>query len=124
MATFKNCEEYVLAELERKEAELEAINKEVEELRRAVDYGNRAIGVLQQLNEITWKEGKDAEGKEGKFLCITPTKGTLKLDMENPDDRYVYELLAPLIGDEEIKAKHRESLNAEAAEEAAKKKEA
>ncbi len=107
---FKNCEEYVLAELERVEAELEEVKKENGELQRGIDYGNRAIGVLQQLNEICWKE----EGKE-KSLYIRPIKGEIKLNMENQDDRYVYELLAPIIGTEEVKAAHRANIEAEEA---------
>ena len=130
MSTFKSCEEYVLAELEMKDKQLSEMtteakrvadeaNQKIGEMKNAVEYANRVIGILSQLNELGWKDGKDAEGNDVKVLCIYAKQGPIKLDPEgNKDDKYVYELLAPILGTEEIKAAYKAAREAEDVEEA------
>lgn len=118
------CEQYVLRELEtyrdradhfEKEAKrvAEEANDKIGEFKKAIDYGNKVIGLLAQLNGISYVEHTKKDGSTTKALCISPKQGAIKLDMEKENDKYVYELLAPILGDDEVKkeyeAKHAEA---------------
>ena len=95
----RTCEEYVLGLLESKETALEACLKENGRLTDAVDYAERVLGVLKQLVGI--KKGDD----KGKFV-VYPKIASATLNLENKNDEDIFDLLAPLIGDEDAKAEY------------------
>ena len=117
------CEQFVLRELEtyrdradhfEKEAKriADEANEKIGEFKKAIDYVNKVIGLLAQLNGISYVDVEE-DGKTTKTLCIVHKQGTIKLDMEKDNDKYIYELLAPILGDEEVK-KEFEAKRAEA----------
>ena len=95
----RTCEEYVLGLLESKESALEACLKENGRLTDAVDYAERVLGVLKQLVGV--KKG-DAEGK----FIVYPKIMNAALNLENENDETIFDLLAPLIGDEDARAEY------------------
>ena len=95
----RTCEEYVLGLLESKESALETCLKENGRLSDAVDYAERVLGVLKQLVGI--KKGDD----EGKFI-VYPKIVSAALNLANENDETIFDLLAPLIGDEDAKAEY------------------
>lgn len=95
----RTCEEYVLGLLESKESALEACLKENGRLTDAVDYAERVLGVLKQLVGV--KRGKD----EGEFI-VYPKIMNVALNLENESDGIIFDLLAPLIGDEDARAEY------------------
>lgn len=95
----RTCEEYVLGLLESKESALDACLKENGRLTDAVDYAERVLGVLKQLVGI--KKGDD----EGKFI-VYPKIASATLNLENENDGTIFDLLAPLIGDEDARAEY------------------
>lgn len=95
----RTCEEYVLGLLESKESALDACLKENGRLTDAVDYAERVLGVLKQL--VGMKKGED----EGKFI-VYPKIMNAALNLENEGDEIIFDLLAPLIGDEDAKAEY------------------
>lgn len=95
----RTCEEYVLGLLESKESALEACLKENGRLTDAVDYAERVLGVLGQLVGV--KKGED----EGKFI-VYPKIANATLNLENKNDEVIFDLLVPLIGDEDAKAEY------------------
>ena len=95
----KTCEEYVLGVLASKESELEACLGENGRLTDAVDYAERVLGVLGQLVGI--KKG----AAEGRFI-VYPKITNAILNLENEGDGVIFDLLAPLIGDEEARAEY------------------
>jgi hypothetical protein len=118
------CEQYVLRELETYRDRADHFEKEAKriadeahdkigEFKKAIDYGNKVIGLLAQLNGIGYVDLKNEDGSTTKTLCISPQQGIIKLDMEKENDKYIYELLAPILGDEEVK-KEFEAKRAEA----------
>lgn len=114
------CEEYVLGELEYYKGLSEDKGKKIAELEEGIEYANRVVGLLSQLNVIRFED--TAEGK--REVILEPKVKPMKIDMETEDGQYVYRLLAPLLGDEgiqgEIKAAQRRT---EAAEEVARARE-
>ena len=118
------CEQYVLRELEtyrdradhfEKEAKriAEESQDKISEYQKAIDYGNKVIGLLAQLNGISYLDLKNEDGTTTRTPCISPKQGIIKIDMEKENDKYIYELLAPILGDEEVK-KELEARRAEA----------
>lgn len=95
----KTCEEYVLGVLASKESELEERLAENGRLTDAVDYAERVIGTLGQLVGV--KKGSE----EGRFI-VYPKITNAILNLEVEGDGVIFDLLAPLIGDEEAKAEY------------------
>ena len=95
----RTCEEYVLGLLESKETALDACLKENGRLTDAVDYAERVLGILKQLVGI--KKGDD----EGKFI-VYPKIANATLNLANENDETIFDLLAPLIGDEDARAEY------------------
>ena len=95
----RTCEEYVLGMLESKETALEACLKENGRLTDAVDYAERVLGVLKQLVGV--KKGED----EGRFI-VYPKIANVTLNLGREGDETIFDLLAPLIGDEDAKAEY------------------
>lgn len=125
------CEQYVLRELEtykniadQFEREAKQIaddtNAKISEYQKAIEYGNKVIGLLAQLNGISYLDLKNEDGTTTRTLCISPKQGIIKIDMEKENDKYIYELLAPILGDEEVK-KELEAKRAEAEKKAEEK---
>lgn len=104
---YTTCEEYVLGELEYYKGLAEDKDKKIRELEEGIEYANRVVGLLSQLNVIRFED--TAEGK--REIILEPKVKPMKIDMETEDGQYVYKLLAPLLGDEgiqgEIKAAQR-----------------
>jgi len=107
MAEIKTCEEYVLDALKEANRKLEELTEQTKEvvgeatqkidnLNNAVEYANRVIGLLAQMNRIQ----KDKE--EGKYKIVR-IKDDINLDLSNENDKYVFNILAPIIGDQAIK---------------------
>lgn len=107
MAEIKTCEEYVLsalAEANRKIDELIEENKRIaaqtnqrlDDSNKAIEYANKVIGLLAQMNQIQ----KDKE--EGKYKIVR-IKDDINLDLSNENDKYVFNILAPIIGEQAIK---------------------
>lgn len=95
----RSCEEYVLGLLESKETALDACLKENGKLSDAVDYAERVLGVLGQLVGV--KKGC----AEGRYI-VYPKVANAILNLENEGDGSIFDLLAPLIGDEDARAEY------------------
>lgn len=95
----KSCEEYVLGVLEEKETALDRCLQENYKLSDAVDYAERVLGVLGQL--VGLKKGS----AEGRYI-VYPKVANAILNLENDGDGSIFDLLAPLIGDEDARAEY------------------
>ena len=95
----RSCEEYVLGLLESKETALDACLEENGRLTDAVDYAERVLGVLGQL--VGLKKG----AAEGRYI-VYPKVANAILNLENDGDGNIFDLLAPLIGDEDARAEY------------------
>ena len=95
----KSCEEYVLGVLEAKENALDKCLEENGKLSDAVDYAERVLGVLGQLVGIK-------KGAEGGRYIVYPKVANAILNLEHEGDGSIFDLLAPLIGDEDARAEY------------------
>ena len=95
----RSCEEYVLGVLEEKETALDRCLKENGKLSDAVDYAERVLGVFGQLVGV--KKG----AAEGRYI-VYPKVANAILNLENDGDGNIFDLLAPLIGDDDARAEY------------------
>ena len=95
----RSCEEYVLGVLEAKETALDKCLEENGKLTDAVDYAERVLGVMGQLVGLKKGEGE-------KRFIIYPKVANAILNLENEGDGSIFDLLAPLIGDEDARAEY------------------
>ena len=95
----RSCEEYVLGVLEEKETALDKCLEENGKLSDAVDYAERVLGVLGQL--VGLKRGAE----DGRYI-VYPKVVNAILNLENEGDGSIFDLLAPLIGDEDARAEY------------------
>lgn len=95
----RSCEEYVLGVLEAKENALDRCLQENGKLTDAVDYAERVLGVLGQL--VGLKKGET----EGRYI-VYPKVANAILNLDNEGDGSIFDLLAPLIGDDDARVEY------------------
>lgn len=107
----KTCEEYVLAQLEKTEKELEAAKAENEKNRMTIDYADGVINILKQCARIVKRYiapevDKDSKKKtESKVVWVLePAIGSSVLNLEARNEFELFKTLVPLIGDDDAKA--------------------
>jgi DNA-binding protein YbaB len=125
----KTCEEYVLAELEKTEKELEAAKAEIEKNRATIEYADGVINILKQCARIVkrYVAPKAEEGTketiESKVVWVLePAIEAATLNLEERNEFELFKTLVPLIGDADAKAeldKFRAAYMAKVAEAAA-----
>lgn len=108
----KTCEEYVLAQLEKTEKELEAAKAENEKNRATIDYADGVINILKQCVRIVKRYVAPAEVEkdpkkktESKTVWVLePAIGSSVLNLEARNEFELFKTLVPLIGDDDAKA--------------------
>jgi hypothetical protein len=100
----KTCEEFVLGYVKQLEAQKAGLEEELKKAKDAVNYADRILGIVRQVIKIEKRAVNEKDKPLEEAWVLAPTTAGVKLDLGNGNDRSLFILMTPIIGDDAAKA--------------------
>ena len=98
------CEEFVLGYVEQLERERDKLEDEAKAKDSTIEYANKIMGIIKQVIKIEKRSVREGEGEEAhEAWVLVPLTQGVKLNLEDANDRGVFVLMTPIVGDDEAK---------------------